>query len=79
MHNQHLQSQMLIVHTRPSGKADICYLSFVPPEVMAQFVEVGYPNLSEKQRLLIIRCLSKGIDKEGNSRHFTRLTWLPIH
>jgi hypothetical protein len=65
--------------TQASGKADTRYLSFVPTEVMAQFVEVSYPNLSEKQRLPIIRCLSQGIDKEGNSRHFIRLNWLPIH
>ena len=41
---------------------------------MSQFVEVGNSNLAEKCVPPAICCSSQGIEKEGDPRHFVRLS-----
>jgi hypothetical protein len=45
---------------------------------LSQFMEIGNPNLAEKNGPSVIRCLSQRIDKERDSWHFIRLIWQPI-
>jgi hypothetical protein len=61
-----------------SRQADICDLFFVPPEVMAQFVEVGNPYLAEKRGPPIIRGFSQRTNKERDPWHFIRLNRRPL-
>src|SRR5262249_21718498 len=60
-----------------SSLADVSNVSFVPPEIVSQFVEIGFPSLAEKHSPPIIRCFSQGIDKEGNPWHFISLSRRP--
>ena len=56
----------------------ICDLFFVPPEVMSEFVEVGYSNFAEKVGPPVMCCSSQGIEKEGDARHFVGLIRRPV-
>ena len=53
-------------------QTDIRNLFFAPAEVVSQFVEVGFPDLTEKHRPPITRCFGQGVDKEGNPWHLIR-------
>ncbi len=44
-------------------QADIGDLSFIPPKIVSQLVEVGNLNLAEKPFPPIIRYFSQGVDK----------------
>jgi hypothetical protein len=59
-------------------QAGIRNLSFVPPEVMPQFVEVGRPNFAKKDGPLVICSLSQRLDKEGDPRHLIGLSRRPL-
>ena len=59
-------------------QAEVRDLSFVPPKVMSQFVEVGNSDFAEKHGLPVICCLSQGIEKEGDPGHFVKLIRWPV-
>jgi hypothetical protein len=58
----------------PLFEANIGKFPFVPPEIVSQLMEVRHPDLAEERLATIVRCLSQGIDKESDPRHFIRAT-----
>ena len=56
----------------------ICDLFFVPPEVMSEFVEVGYSNFAEKDGSRVMCCSGQSIEKEGDARHLVGLIRRPV-
>src|SRR5215469_1357957 len=60
-------------------EASIRNLLFIPPEVMSQFVQVGNFNLVEKQDPPVVCSAGQGVKKEGDPRHFVRLSRRTVH